>query len=79
MAETKGGVDVDCPICGAELAHWDQFGRLATHQDGKVFGDIWKCPNGANQDGTYESELFSVAGSFYSLVDTGELHEGFPV
>jgi len=67
-----------CPYCGEELELEDYFGRLAAHQDGKVLGDIWKCPNGVNQDGSCESEVFFVAGSFYSYRETGELHDGYP-
>jgi hypothetical protein len=67
-----------CPICGAELQHWDSFGRLAAHQDGKVLGQIYKCPNGAEQNGTCDSESFSVVGSFYVYETDGVLREGFP-
>ena len=69
---------MECPYCGEELVLHDYFGRIASHQDGKVIGDIWKCPNGVEQDGSCESEFFHVAGSFYTYRDTGELHEGYP-
>lgn len=69
---------MNCPYCNAELDIHDHFGRLAAHQDGKVLGDIWKCPNGREENGTCASESFHVAGSFYSFRATGELHEGYP-
>jgi len=69
---------MECPMCGAELELHDYFGRIAAHQDGKVLGDIWKCPNGSQENGVCDSEAFHVAGSFYSYRDTGELKEGYP-
>ena len=70
---------MECPRCGAELDLDDQFGRIASHQDGRVLGDIYRCPNGMDQDGTCASALFYVAGSFYTYRDEGELlHEGYP-
>ncbi len=69
---------MECPICGAELDLEDSFGRIAAHQDGKVVGDIYRCPNGLSQDGSCESELFHVAGSFFTYRATGGLHEGYP-
>jgi len=69
---------MECPICGVELEHEDYFGRLAAHQDGKVLGEIFRCPNGAEQNGTCSSELENVAGSFYVYNDDGILHEGYP-
>jgi hypothetical protein len=68
-----------CPYCEAELDHEDIFGRLFSHQDGHVAGDIYRCPNGLEQDGTCESENFHVAGSFYTYRDSPDnLHEGYP-
>lgn len=69
---------MECPICGAELDHYDIFGRLFSHQDGTILGDIWKCPNGLELDGSCDSGLFSVAGLFYTHRDGDELHEGYP-
>lgn len=66
-----------CPICGSELIYEDYYGRLAAHQDGKKLGEIYRCPNGAEQNGSCNSENFSVAGSFYTD-NNGELHEGYP-
>jgi hypothetical protein len=69
---------MNCPYCGEELVHDDVFGRLAAHQDGKVIGDIYRCPTAMEQDGKCESELFNVCGSFYSYRDNVELHDGYP-
>jgi len=69
---------MECPLCGAELECEDYFGRIAVHQDGYIAGDIYRCLNGLKQDGSCDSEMFHVAGSFYSYRNTGELHEGYP-
>lgn len=69
---------MECPICGSELEYEDYFGRVAAHQDGHVAGDIYRCPKGFEQDGSCESEDFSVAGSFYMYRGESELHEGYP-
>ncbi|MEK6832735.1 MAG: hypothetical protein AABY32_01695 [Nanoarchaeota archaeon] len=76
MLDTIKGY-IDCPICGAELEYTDYYGRLFGHQDGKKLGEIYKCPNGVEQNGSCDSELFSVAGSFYTDRQ-GNLHEGYP-
>ena len=68
----------DCPHCGEQLVQIDIFGRLASHQDGKILGEIYKCPNGVNQDGSCDSEHFSVAGSFYMYYQNETLEEGYP-
>lgn len=69
---------MECPYCGSELDWEDYFGRIAAHQDGHIAGDIYRCPKGFDQDGSCESESFSVAGSFYTYRDINELHEGYP-
>lgn len=69
---------MECPICGAELTHHDIYGRLAAHQDGRKLGDIYECPNGREQDGSCASESFRVAGSFYTIDPSDELHKGYP-
>jgi len=69
---------MECPLCGAELECEDYFGRLFPHQDGHIAGDIYRCPNGFEQDGSCDSEMFHVVGSFYSYRNNGELHEGYP-
>lgn len=68
-----------CPVCGEQLEHEDIYGRLAAHQDGKKIGDIYRCPNGTEQNGKCYSENFRVAGSFYTIDPSEELHEGYPV
>jgi len=69
---------MECPHCGAELEVRDYFGRLATHQDGEVLGDIYQCPIGA-EEGDCESATFHVAGSFYAYRDSPDsLHDGYP-
>jgi hypothetical protein len=68
---------MDCPICGSELEHHDYYGRLFSHQDGKRIGEIYKCPKGLEQNGSCDSEMFHVAGSFYTD-EAGNLHEGYP-
>lgn len=73
----EGGNQVECPICGAELVWEDQYGYFCAHQSGEKLGDIFRCPNGVAQDGTCESECFSVAGSLYTT-KSGELREGYP-
>lgn len=67
---------MNCPCCGAELEHYDSYGRLAVHQDGTVLGEILKCPVGA-EEGDCESAVFHVAGSYYTDAQ-GNLHEGYP-
>lgn len=69
---------MECPICGSELDYDGPFGRLAAHQDGCVVGDIWRCPRGADQDGSCESEFFHVAGSFHKYREETGLREGYP-
>lgn len=70
---------MDCPYCGEELIPEDYFGRIAAHQDGEVIGDIWKCPNGKEENGECDSELFHVAGSFYTYRDNENvIHNGYP-
>jgi hypothetical protein len=68
---------MNCPICQIELVKEDVYGRLASHQDGKIMGKIFKCPNGVEQNGSCYSESFHVAGSFYTD-QYGTLHEGYP-
>lgn len=69
----------ECPYCGSELEHEDVFGRLAGFGDGKINGDIYRCPKGREQSEECESSCFHVAGSFYAYRhgDTS-LKEGYP-
>lgn len=70
-----------CPICGAELEHEDSFGNLDFINHGNLNGkrgDIFRCPNGKEQNETCDSECFHVPGSFYTFVGSNELHEGYP-
>jgi hypothetical protein len=70
---------MECPYCGEELEYEDCFGRIAAHQDGKVVGDIYRCPNGVEDDGNCVSSMFHVAGSFYTYRENDTvLHEGYP-
>lgn len=34
-----------CTYCGSELLDEGAYGRLMSHQDGKVLGRIYRCPN----------------------------------
>ena len=70
---------MECPYCESELDYEGPFGRLAAHQDGKVFGHVYRCPAGHSEDESCESSVFHVAGSFYEYESNpGELHEGYP-
>jgi len=69
---------IECPHCGSELEHDDFFGRLAPHQDGKVLGEILKCPKGSECDDNCQSSCFHVPGSFHVYNNDGVLREGYP-
>lgn len=70
---------MECPYCGSELECEDIFGRIAAHQDGHIVGNIYRCLKGLEQDGSCDSELFNVAGSFYTYHHgDNSLHEGYP-
>lgn len=69
---------MECPYCGSKLELEDYFGRLFSHQDGKVSGDIYRCPVGQDE-GECESASFHVAGSFYAYRDNPDkLLDGYP-
>lgn len=70
--------DLQCPYCGSDLEHHDLFGRFAGFGDGKVNGDIYKCPKGAEESEDCESSCFHVAGSFYTFRDGDGLYDGYP-
>ena len=70
---------MECPHCGSELDHDDVFGRLAGFGDGKVLGDIYRCPKGREESEECESSVFHVAGSFYAYREGDtSLREGYP-
>lgn len=70
---------IECPSCGAELIHYDVFGRLAGFGDGKIFGDIYRCPVGREESEECDSSSFRVAGSWYAYREGNtELKEGDP-
>ena len=60
---------MECPICGEELIHEEYFCRIMINQGRRVFGDIYRCPNGSAKNEKCKSEYFSVAGSFYAYWD----------
>jgi len=69
---------MECPLCGEDLVYWDTYGRLFSHQDGKVLGEIYMCPIGrGDEEGECESAIFNVSGSFYTDLQ-GNLNEGYP-
>ena len=63
----------ECPYCEQELEYHDYYGRICAHQDGKVIGNIYKCPNEE-----CESEVFNYC--FYDCSGQGDdtLREGYP-
>jgi len=69
---------MECPSCGTELEHEDIFGRLFSHQDGEISGDIYRCPVAVEEEGKCDSEMFHVCGSYYMYRADGVLHEGYP-
>ena len=61
---------MECPYCKQELTYHDYFGRICSHQDGEIMGDIYKCEN-ENCDAYQEH--------FYTYRDNeSEIHEGYP-
>jgi hypothetical protein len=70
---------MECPYCGSPLDHYDSFGRLAGFGDGKILGDIYRCPKGQEESEECESSTFAVAGSFYTFREGNDnLHDGYP-
>lgn len=68
---------MDCPYCGRELVYQDYFGRLCSHQDGKVLGDIYKCPWEDDENCT-ECDSSAFNSYFHVYRDIGNLEEGYP-
>lgn len=61
---------MECPYCEKELNYHDYFGRIASHQDGKVLGNIYTCEN-------EECEMYQE--SFYTYRDRPyDIQEGYP-
>ena len=60
---------MDCPYCGFELNYHDYYGRICSHQDGKIFGDIYTCEN---------EECDHYQEHFYTRIGHDELCEGYP-
>jgi hypothetical protein len=60
-----------CPYCDEELEYHDYYGRLCAHQDGKVLGEIYKCPNEE-----CESACFNYY--FHTREHYTDLFEGYP-
>lgn len=70
---------MECPYCGSELEHDDVFGRLAGFSDGKILGDIYRCPKGREESEECESSVHHVAGSFYAYREGDtSLKDGYP-
>ena len=61
---------MECPYCEQELNCVDYFGRVASHQDGHVEGDIYKC---GNEDCEMFDEHFHTHRN-----NESEVHEGYP-
>jgi len=61
---------MECPYCEKELRYDDYWGRVASHQDGQVFGDIYQCDN---QECVMYQEYFHVHKSH-----PDDIHEGYP-
>lgn len=60
-----------CPYCDSPLEYEDYYGRLCAHQDGKVLGEIYKCPNEECESGVFNY-------FFYTSGEDGDLLEGYP-
>ncbi len=59
-----------CEYCNNELLYADYFGRIATHQDGHIEGDIYEC-------NTEDCEMCQE--SFHTHRNNpDDLHEGYP-
>lgn len=59
-----------CPYCGEELNWEDYYGRILSHQDGVVLGDIYQCKN-------ENCEMFQEI--YHTMRAEGdELYQGYP-
>jgi hypothetical protein len=70
VSKKKGGREMTCPTCEQELLLIDYFGRIASHQDGHVEGDIYQCEN---EDCESYQEYYHTHRS-----TPDELHNGYP-
>jgi primosomal protein N' len=60
---------MECPHCNSELEYHNYFGRLFSHQDGQVLGDIYKCINESCEN---------FEGFYYTYRNRpDDLHEGY--
>ena len=72
---------MECPHCGSELEHIDNFGFFNSLSFGSFIksGDIYKCPNSNEVEDDRElcqSECFG--GYFHIRENNSELQEGYP-
>ena len=67
---------MECPYCGEELLHHDSYGLFFTHQSGKKFGDIFKCPNadGFYYEGTAREYDPDFVGNWEEIVCDSAAH-----
>lgn len=49
---------MECTYCNAELIYNCEWGLLAAHQSGEVFGEIYQCPNSDGFDTLDESKEY---------------------
>ena len=61
---------MECPYCGEEMDEGGCFGRLASHQDGHIEGDTYKCAN-------EECEMFDEHFHTHRNREY-DVHEGYP-
>lgn len=59
---------MECPYCGCELEQIDIYGRLALHQDGKIIGEIYECPN--KEGFEYEEEAIEYLESINETLES---------
>lgn len=62
-----------CPYCEQELNYHDYYGRICSHQDGKVIGNIYVCPNEACECQTNGRHFYDRSG-----IGDPEIREGYP-
>lgn len=62
---------MNCPNCNAELIDEGVYGRLCAHQDGKVLGTIYRCPNHQGFE-TEEAALDYITETNQSIDEFGD-------